>query len=94
MPNLPKSRRPSWLPKKEPKPYTGETFYHTPAWRNLRAKFIRENPMCVECERQGIVEVGKVVDHIIPIRKGGAKLDEANLQTLCVRHHAIKTGKE
>ena len=94
MPTLPKSKRPYWLPKQEVMPYSTETFYHTQAWRNLRKMFITKHPLCVECQRQGIVKVGHVVDHITPISKGGAALDESNLQTLCKRHHAIKTGKE
>lgn len=28
-----------------------------------------------------------VVDHILPLSEGGAKLDEDNLQPLCNRHH-------
>ena len=94
MPTLPKSKRPNWLPKKESKPYTSATFYHSVAWRALRGKYIKENPLCAECKRLGVITPGTVIDHIVPIRKGGAALDERNLQTLCTRHHAIKTGKE
>lgn len=98
MPKLPKGKRPPWIPKKVSKPFTGEKFYHSPAWRNLRNKFITENPLCRMCLDNGVINDGggdkMFVDHIIPIRKGGARLDEANLQTLCRRHHAQKTGKE
>lgn len=94
MPWTPKTKRPYWMPKPKAVPYSGENFYHTPAWRNLRRKYITENPLCEECQRMGLVVPGNVVDHIVPIRKGGQALDESNLQTLCKRHHAIKTGKE
>ena len=94
MPRLPKSRRPHWIPRAKQMPYSDSMFYHTPAWRNLRKKYITEHPLCAECERNNIIKVGFIVDHIIPISKGGAALDERNLQTLCKRHHAIKTGKE
>lgn len=30
-------------------------------------------------------------DHIIPVKKGGAKLGLSNLQTLCIRCHKLKT---
>ena len=94
MPTLPKSKRPYWIPKQKVQPYSQETFYHSTAWRNLRKLHITQNPLCAECKRRGIVKVGYVVDHITPISKGGEALDERNLQTLCKRHHAIKTGKE
>ena len=94
MPVLPKSERPHWIPKKEVKPYTKTGFYHTPAWRNLRKMFITANPLCADCKKIGVVKAGYIVDHIIPIRLGGAALDERNLQTLCKKHHAIKTGNE
>lgn len=31
------------------------------------------------------------VDHIVPLSKGGAKSDPANLQAFCHSHHSIKT---
>ena len=94
MPRLPKSRRPPWIPEKKQTPYSGDKFYHTPAWRNLRKKYIKEHPLCEECLRNGDTTPGYAVDHIVRIKDGGARLDENNLQTLCKRHHAIKTGKE
>jgi len=94
MPTLPKGKRPRWIPKPEVKAYSKSKFYQTPAWRNLRAMFIANNPMCVGCEEKGTIRAGWLVDHIIPISQGGAALDEANLQTLCKHCHAVKTGKE
>ncbi len=38
-------------------------FYNTTRWRKLRSMFIKENPLCVECNG-----IGQVVDHIIPIK--------------------------
>jgi len=51
--------------------------------------FIKEHPLCVECNG-----VGQVVDHITPIRLGGEELSWDNLQTMCHRCHNIKSGKE
>jgi 5-methylcytosine-specific restriction protein A len=63
-------------------------------WRNLRNTYIREYPLCAECERQNKTTLGTVVDHIIPIRIGGDKLSLDNLQTLCTSCHNSKSAKE
>lgn len=89
----------------EPKPFENikrdEKFYHSPAWRKVRKWYILRNPLCEECERQGKITSGSLVDHIIPINnkdaydtKGhGEPLKGSNLQTLCKRCHSTKTGK-
>lgn len=71
-----------------------QSFYDSPAWRKLRKWFARQNPVCVECRDEGIARTLDVVDHIVPIEQGGARLDPANLQALCNRHHNQKTARE
>jgi 5-methylcytosine-specific restriction protein A len=66
-----------------------ETFYKSPAWRNLRQWKIRHDPTCELCGQPT-----EMVDHIIPIKLGGEKLDEENLQSLCDTCHAKKRAKE
>lgn len=51
--------------------------------------FIKENPLCVECE-----SVAEVVDHIVSIRDGGDKLSWSNLQSMCHKCHNRKSGRE
>ncbi|WP_295941636.1 HNH endonuclease signature motif containing protein [uncultured Alistipes sp.] len=51
-------------------------------------------PLCEECQRRGITTLAQVVDHIVPINRGGAKLDMANLQSLCHPCHNRKSGLE
>src|SRR5690606_38340289 len=58
-------------------------------WQKVRARFIRQNPICVECGR-----LAEHVDHIVPISQGGARLDERNLQSLCRSCHSKKTARE
>jgi 5-methylcytosine-specific restriction protein A len=36
----------------------------------------------------------KVVDHILPIKKGGERFERSNLQSLCVPCHNAKTASE
>lgn len=98
MPTIIKRVRRPW--ERERKPFEGKRavdntkFYQSPAWRALRAKVLNDYPLCAECEKRGLVVEAKVVDHIIPIVKGGAALDESNLQPLCHRCHNKKSAKD
>ena len=64
-------------------------------WRRARRMYLRENPLCAECLKEGRTEAATVVDHIIP-HKGDYEMfwDSENWQPLCVRHHGEKTAKE
>lgn len=77
---------------------TGRTettkFYQSPAWRKLRALKISINPFCELCDKNGIVKQAKEIDHIKPIRQGGAPLSLDNLQSLCTPCHAAKSATE
>lgn len=68
--------------------------YKTSRWAKLRAVHLRENPYCVHCQNEGVTKVGRVVDHILPVRLGGDMWEPSNLQTLCDSHHNIKSNKE
>ena len=92
MPNSPKRKQRPWLQgsqQNSKERLVRNKFYNTTRWRKLRSMFIKENPLCVECNG-----IGQVVDHIIPIRLGGEELSWENLQTMCHRCHNIKSGKE
>jgi len=69
-------------------------FYNSYAWRKYRKIYLESHPVCVMCEAEGIVTPANVVDHIVPIRQGGDKFDEKNLQALCRRHHDVKSGRD
>ena len=60
-------------------------------WRRVRVEVLnRDNWQCVQCGARGSLEV----DHITPVRKGGAEYDLGNLQSLCKRCHSVKTQSE
>jgi hypothetical protein len=42
----------------------------------------------------GFVRAAVEVDHIIPLSRGGAELDEDNIQSLCAGCHRAKTMRE
>ncbi len=69
-------------------------FYRLARWRKVRALYLQEHPLCVECMKEGRPVPAKELDHIVPIRLGGDEYDEKNLQGLCVRHHSRKSQGE
>jgi 5-methylcytosine-specific restriction endonuclease McrA len=58
-------------------------------WERYRADHLRRHPWCGICGQKAVE-----VHHIVPIGAGGARLDDANLQSLCRRHHSAKTMTE
>ena len=64
-------------------------------WRKARESFLRSHPLCVECERSGLVAAATVVDHIIPHKNDKALFwDHSNWQPLCKPCHDSKTARE
>ena len=60
-------------------------------WARVRRQVLnRDNWRCRVCGKAGALEV----DHITRIEDGGAMYDPANLQSLCKRHHRLKTLRE
>jgi 5-methylcytosine-specific restriction endonuclease McrA len=69
--------------------------YNTRQWRNARAIFLKQNPLCVYCRRLNIRSDANVVDHITPHR-GSLKLfwDTNNWQSLCFTCHNSHKQRE
>lgn len=64
-------------------------------WRKFRARYLRQHPLCVHCQRGGVIAEAEHLDHITPHR-GDKTLfwRQSNVQGLCARHHGIKTAGE
>lgn len=56
-------------------------------WQKLRKWKLATDPFCASCGGSA-----NQVDHIQPIADGGARLDPANLQSLCISCHSKKTA--
>jgi len=71
-------------------------FYNSNEWRKKREQIKkRDGGLCQECFRLGITTLGRVVDHIIPLKDDyDLRLIDSNLQTLCDVCHNKKTAKE
>jgi 5-methylcytosine-specific restriction protein A len=62
-------------------------FYFTPEWRALRGAVLRRDRYrCVVCGADVSGKGQARVDHIRRIQDGGARLDPANMRTLCILH--------
>lgn len=85
-----------WLARKAIRKKNPEDwrFYNSTNWRQTSKRFLAENPLCVHCLADGFIVAAQCVDHIVPLRFGGEKLDVRNLQALCFRCHAKKSAKE
>jgi 5-methylcytosine-specific restriction enzyme A len=64
-------------------------------WQKVRLLVLRRDKyLCQHCLRQGVITVATDVDHIIALSRGGARLDPANLQSLCRTCHNRKTASD
>lgn len=84
--------------KREPKPENRPSAFkrgYTGKWRKVSKFYLAKHPLCVECEKQGLVTLATDVDHIKP-HKGDKTLfwDKNNWQALCHSCHSKKTVKE
>jgi 5-methylcytosine-specific restriction protein A len=59
-------------------------------WAELASAYLRTHPRCQRCHSAPAREV----DHIIPLKLGGARLDPHNLRGLCVSCHRSVTPRE
>jgi len=103
MPVINTTKQRPWLPERLPfdkNPVIGQdsidvSFYNSSRWRKLRKRYITQNPLCEVCQRDGVISNADVVDHIKPSRLfDELKESLENLQSLCTRHHNIKSQIE
>ncbi|MGD6897120.1 HNH endonuclease [Bacillus infantis] len=71
-----------------------QDFYNSTKWRKTRLLKLKMNPLCELCLKDKQLKPADMVDHIKPIKQGGARLEMSNLQSLCHSHHNSKTAKE
>jgi 5-methylcytosine-specific restriction endonuclease McrA len=97
MPTLPKTTKRPWMAdvaKQSGRKVDNSSFYNSRRWRKISKEFLRCSPLCVDCRNEERVVMATITDHIVPITQGGDHWDWSNLQSLCDKHHAIKSGRE
>lgn len=68
--------------------------YSTAKWQKLRLAKLRSSPLCEDCRSFGRVRPASVVDHVVPIKHGGAPFPALDgLRSLCWRCHSEKTSR-
>ena len=73
--------------KKRPRLSSTEAGYDS-TWRRLSERYRVDNPLCVQCSRQGIATAAEEVHHIVPINEAPwLRLEPSNLMALCVACH-------
>ncbi|HYF88987.1 HNH endonuclease signature motif containing protein [Azospirillum sp.] len=81
----------------KPAPKVAERFYASPEWRALRSSLIRQRGR--RCERCGKTHeddgapVRLIGDHKRERKDGGAELDPANVELMCLACHNAKTAQ-
>ncbi|WP_425057877.1 hypothetical protein SCACP_24430 [Sporomusa carbonis] len=90
-----------WHRKDEYKEYNrfkrdaaSKRFYGFHQWKKLRQQKLSRDPLCEHCAKESKVVPATVVDHIVPIKEGGAAWDMNNLQSLCRYHDDVKGLKD
>ena len=93
MPTMPTRKR-NTQQRKQQRSSPNRDVYNSRRWKAIARLHKSLNPLCVECEKQGIITPAEVTDHTTPINDGGAVWSMDNMQSLCYRHHAKKSGQE
>ena len=59
----------------------------------IRERHKRINPLCPDCEAEGVIREWEELDHDIPLGQGGTDTDD-NRVGRCKEHHRQKTLRE
>ena len=64
--------------------------------QEIRLAHFRERPLCVECEKLGLVSAAVELDHVVALANGGVESHDpfVNRQGLCADHHRIKSRED
>lgn len=73
---------------------TNQQFYKSANYRKARKAYLHENPHCEVCGHWGWVNAAEILEHLIPINFGGAKLNRENWMPVCRTHADQKSGME
>jgi len=73
---------------RSPQAIAYQRMYHTPAWRQRRARQLAREPWCAYCAREGRQMRASVADHVLPHRGNAELFWTGRLQSLCMACHS------
>jgi 5-methylcytosine-specific restriction enzyme A len=89
MPYRPKTLNLRPKPRRDDRKAERDAFYSSARWMRLRAAFLCENPLCVRCLTEDIVEVAVIAHHKVErLADPSLSLDSSNLEALCESCHS------
>lgn len=63
-------------------------------WQKFRTTYLREHPLCTDCEANGLVRPATDVHHVAKLRdRPDLKYEPTNLIPLCSPCHDARTAK-
>jgi len=65
----------------------GTNARYSGAWKQIRALYLSNNPLCELCQREGKLTAATLVHHKIKVTDGGSN-HHWNLQALCLPCHS------
>jgi 5-methylcytosine-specific restriction protein A len=69
-------------------------FYGTKRWRDFRAWYRQEHPLCEDCLERGITKAMDEVHHVAKLKDNPDKaVDEQWVRSLCTECHSTRTAK-
>jgi len=84
------TKKQSYRQDQDKRPSSRARGYDT-AWERLRNWYLKQNPLCIDCQGAGVIRPAVVVHHIIPVEDDPSKrLDMDNLMSLCRDCHEIR----
>ena len=61
--------------------------YRTTRWAKRARAQMRQQPLCIMCEKKGVVREANVADHVQPHKGDAVKFWLGPTQSLCFEHH-------
>ena len=86
-------RRARWKEYERRRPARDKRIYHSQDWLDARTTALRREPLCRICAQANPPRTTPAteVDHITPVKDGGAPLALTNLRPLCLACHSRVT---
>jgi 5-methylcytosine-specific restriction enzyme A len=90
MPKRPKYFKPTYPgPTRSPAKKESDAFYSSARWRAVRELVLMRNPLCIDCERRGLLVEADTVHHKLERHdRPDLELDLDNLEGRCRSCHS------